>query len=121
MNRKSVLVTGSSIGLGASIIKKYASNNYDVVITYLSHKEDAIKLKEEVTSKYGVNALIVRCDISSENDIEDLKNEILNNYGKLDVLVTGLSARHRLMMLFSSVISATTGTLRCRLSHRNLY
>ena len=46
MNRKSVLVTGSSIGLGASIIKKYASNNYDVVITYLSHKEDAIKLKE---------------------------------------------------------------------------
>ena len=87
MNRKSVLVTGSSIGLGASIIKKYASNNYDVVITYLSHKEDAIKLKEEVTSKYGVNALIVRCDISSENDIENLKNEILNNYGKLDVLV----------------------------------
>lgn len=87
MNRKSVLVTGSSIGLGASIIRKYASNNYDVVITYLSHKEDAIKLKEEVTSKYGVNALIVRCDISNESDIENLKNEVLDNYGKLDVLV----------------------------------
>ena len=91
MNRKSVLVTGSSIGLGASIIRKYASNNYDVVITYLSHKEDAIKLKNEVTSKYGVNALIVKCDISNEKDIENLKNEVLDNYGKLDVLVNNAS------------------------------
>lgn len=91
MNRKSVLVTGSSIGLGSSIIRKYASNNYDVVITYLNHEDEAIKLKNEVTSKYGVNALIVKCDISNEKDIENLKNEILNNYGKLDVLVNNAS------------------------------
>lgn len=91
MNRKSVLVTGSSIGLGSSIIRKYASNNYDVVITYLSHEDEAIKLKEEVTSKYGVNALIVKCDISNESDIANLKNEVLDNYGKLDVLVNNAS------------------------------
>lgn len=91
MNRKCVLVTGSSIGLGSSIIRKYASNNYDVVITYLNHEDEAIKLKNEVTSKYGVNALIVKCDISNEKDIENLKNEILNNYGKLDVLVNNAS------------------------------
>lgn len=91
MNRKSVLVTGSSIGLGSSIIRKYASNNYDVVITYLTHEDEAIKLKNEVTSKYGVNALIVKCDISNEKDIENLKNEVLDNYGKLDVLVNNAS------------------------------
>ena len=91
MNRKSILVTGSSIGLGAAIIRKYASNNYDVVITYLSHEDEAIKLKEEVTSKYGVNALIVKCDISDEKDIENLKNEILIKFGKLDVLVNNAS------------------------------
>lgn len=91
MNRKCVLVTGSSIGLGSSIIRKYASNNYDVVITYLTHEDEAIKLKNEVTSKYGVNALIVKCDISNEKDIENLKNEVLDNYGKLDVLVNNAS------------------------------
>ena len=87
MNRKCVLVTGSSIGLGASIIKKYASNDYDVIITYNNHKEEALKLKDEIISKYKVNALVVKCDISNEKNIENLKNEILNIFGKLDVLV----------------------------------
>lgn len=91
MNRKCVLVTGSSIGLGASIIKKYASNDYDVIITYNNHKEEAWKLKDEIISKYKVNALVVKCDISNEKDIENLKNEILNIFGKLDVLVNNAS------------------------------
>ncbi|MGM9875116.1 MAG: SDR family NAD(P)-dependent oxidoreductase [Bacilli bacterium] len=91
MNRKCVLVTGSSIGLGASIIKKYASNNYDVIITYNTHKEEVLKLKDEIISKYKVNALVVKCDISNEKDIENLKNEILNIFGKLDVLINNAS------------------------------
>lgn len=91
MNRKCVLVTGSSIGLGASIIKKYASNDYDVIIAYNNHKEEALKLKNEIISKYKVNALVVKCDISNEKDIENLKNEILNIFGKLDVLVNNAS------------------------------
>lgn len=90
MNRKCVLVTGST-GLGESIIRKYASNNYDVIITYKSHKEEAIKLKEEVTNKYNINAIVVKCDISNEKDIEILKNEVLNTYGKLDVLINNAS------------------------------
>ena len=48
MNRKCVLVTGSSIGLGASIIKKYASNDYDVIITYNNQKEEAMKIKKKI-------------------------------------------------------------------------
>lgn len=90
MNRKCALVTGST-GLGEAIIKKYASNNYDVVITYNSHKDEAFKLKEEVTTKYNINAIVVKCDISNEKDIENLKNEVLNTYGKLDVLVNNAS------------------------------
>ena len=48
MNRKVVLVTGSSIGLGKCIIEKYASNNYDVVIHYLNHENEAKKLQKSL-------------------------------------------------------------------------
>ena len=40
---KTVLVTGSSSGLGKSIIEKYASNGYNTIITYLTHENEALK------------------------------------------------------------------------------
>ena len=48
MDKKTVLVTGSSIGLGASIIEKFASNNYNCVINYLTHEKEAIDLKNKL-------------------------------------------------------------------------
>ena len=43
-----VLVTGSSRGLGRSIILEYAKNGYDVVINYNNSKEEAFELKSYV-------------------------------------------------------------------------
>lgn len=91
MNKKCVLVTGSSIGLGASIIRKYASMGYNTVITYNSHKDEAIELQKEIKDKYNTESLVIKCDISKEEDIENLKNEIINKFNKLDVLVNNAS------------------------------
>ena len=91
MNKKCVLVTGSSIGLGASIIRKYASMGYNTVITYNSHKDEAIELQKEIKDKYNTESLVIKCDISKEEDIENLKNEIINKFNKLDVLVNNTS------------------------------
>lgn len=86
MKRKTVLVTGSSIGLGSAIIEKYASNNYNVIITYNNNKDEALKLNEKI-KKYNVDSLVVKCDISNENDIENMKNAITDKFGKLDILI----------------------------------
>lgn len=91
MNKKCVLVTGSSIGLGESIIRKYASMGYNTVITYNSHKDEAIELQKEIKDKYNTESLVIKCDISKEEDIENLKNEIINKFNKLDVLVNNAS------------------------------
>ena len=37
MNKKCVLVTGASSGIGSAIIYKFASNNYDVILHFNSH------------------------------------------------------------------------------------
>lgn len=91
MKRKTVLVTGSSIGLGSAIIEKYASNNYNVIINYNTNKDEAMKLKDEILSEYNIEVLIIKCDISNENDIENIKDTIINKFGKLDVLINNAS------------------------------
>ena len=76
---KTVLVTGAAKGLGASLIKEFARNNYNVIICYNTSEIDALNLKKEITN---VKVDIVKCDISNELDIINL----FNNY-KFDILI----------------------------------
>lgn len=85
--KKCVLVTGSSNGIGSEIIRKYANNGYNVVINYNNSFDDALKLKNEVVDKYGVDALLIKCDISDEIQVKSMIDEIINKFKKIDVLV----------------------------------
>ena len=86
-----VLVTGSSRGLGKSIILEYAKNGNDVIINYNNSKEEALELKHYVESTYRVKALVIHCDISKESDIDNMINEIYKELGHLDILVNNAS------------------------------
>ena len=88
---KTVLVTGSSSGLGKSIIEKYASNGYNTIITYLTHENEALEFNEYIKNKYKVKSICVKLDISEEDDIQNLYKLILNDFGKIDVLVNNAS------------------------------
>lgn len=80
------LVTGASRGIGKETILKYAKEGYDVVINYNSALEDALKVEEEA-KKYNVNTLVVKCDISNEEEVKLMTDEIKNKFGKVDILV----------------------------------
>ncbi len=84
---KTVLVTGSSIGLGSSLIKEYAKNGYNVVINYLSHEKEALELEKYIKKEYKVNTLCIKCDISNEDDIKDMFDKIINKFNKIDILI----------------------------------
>ena len=86
-----VLVTGSSRGLGRSIILEYAKNGYDVVINYNNSKEEAFELKSYVESNYKVKVLVIKCDISKESEIDSMIEEIYKEFGHLDVLINNAS------------------------------
>ncbi len=86
-----VLVTGSSRGLGRSIIVEYAKNGYDVVINYNNSKEEALELKKYVESNYKIKALVIKCDISKESEIDSMIEEIYKEFGHLDVLINNAS------------------------------
>ncbi len=86
MEKKVVLITGSSRGIGASTALKFAKEGYDVVINYKDSYSEAEKIKDEVV-KYGSDTLTIQADMSNEEDINNMVNKVIERYGHIDVLV----------------------------------
>ncbi len=84
---KVVLVTGSSRGIGRATITEFAKKGYDVVINYKNSEKEATELKEQLQSDYNIKAITVRADIANENDVKNMVDNIIKEFGKIDVLV----------------------------------
>lgn len=84
---KVVLITGASRGIGRATAIKFASQGYDVVINYNSSEKKANQLKELLEKEYNVNAIIYKADVSNEQEVKEMVNNVINKYGKIDSLV----------------------------------
>ena len=75
--KNTVLISGSSRGLGASIAKTFYENNYDVAINYYKSQEKALALAKEL----GPKAKIYRADVSDINQVTEMIYQIKNDFG----------------------------------------
>ena len=91
MCMKTVLITGASRGIGASIALEFAKNNYNVVISYNSSKCEGEKVKEYIEKNYKVKCWMVKCDISSEIEVSHMVDLSLKEFGNIDVLINNAS------------------------------
>lgn len=87
MERKVVLVTGGSRGIGKAIVTDFANKGYNVVINYRNQDSEAQKLKEKLEKLYEIKALTIKADISNENEVKNMVELIIKEFGKIDVLV----------------------------------
>ena len=84
--RKVVLVTGGSRGIGKETAKVYAENGYNVAINYVSDKTDVEGIKKEFQDM-GVKCLMVKADVSNREEVEKMVEEVISEFDKIDVLV----------------------------------
>ena len=84
---KTVLVTGSSRGLGKSTIIKFAENGYNVVINYNNSEKVAYELQKYIEDNFKVGVLTVKADVGNENDVKEMFNIIIDKFGSIDVVV----------------------------------
>ena len=86
MNKKTVLITGASRGIGRAIAKLFAENNYNVVINYNKSENEAKELQNYLTNK-GYSARIFKADVSNVNEVNSLVNYTIGQFEKIDVLI----------------------------------
>ncbi|MBQ9018742.1 MAG: 3-oxoacyl-ACP reductase FabG [Bacilli bacterium] len=103
MSKTVVLVTGSNRGIGAACIKAFAEAGANVVINYCHHEEEALRLKQEVEKEYNVEALVIKCDVSDNEQVENMVNEIVDYYGGIDILVNNAGVSRDSLLLDKTV------------------
>lgn len=86
MSEKLALVTGGSRGIGKAIALELAKAKYDVVINYAGNVDAANATVEELKA-LGVDAEAYKFDISNNEETAKAVSEIIEKYGRIDVLV----------------------------------
>lgn len=86
LSGKVILVTGASRGIGRAIAIELASKGAAIAINYSKDDEGAKVTLENVIKNGGYGKLFKK-DISNYNNCRELMDEVIETFGKLDVLV----------------------------------
>lgn len=84
--KKVAIITGGSRGIGKEIAKKFAKENYNLVINYVSEKTNTEELKKEFEA-LGAEVLFIKTNVTSYEECEKMAKDAINKFGKIDVLV----------------------------------
>lgn len=83
---KVALVTGGARGIGAETVKKFAQEQYTVIINYRNSREQAEQLKNELVAG-GSDVHLYCADVSNVQQVTEMFDWVAKYFKKLDVLV----------------------------------
>ena len=81
LDGKIALVTGASSGIGAQTVKLFSSLGAKVIAA--ARREDRL---QDLANQYP-NVMAVKCDVGVEADCKNVVDTIINEYGKIDILI----------------------------------
>ena len=79
------VITGAARGIGRAIALAFVGEGAKVALVDIN-SELLERLREEIVHQGG-EALSVPCDISKNSDVKEMVNQVLNTFGRIDVLV----------------------------------
>jgi len=93
MKDKVVIVTGASSGIGKALAEEFSDRGAKVVI--VARSEEKLDQLKEILKKKNLNVLIVKADVSDEDDCEKIISETVKHFGTIDILINnaGISMR----------------------------
>ncbi len=86
--KKVVLITGGSRGIGKQVALRFAKQGFNVVINYVSDKTDTESLEKEIKEQnQNIDVLLIKSDVTSYEASEKMIKQVIEKFGKIDVLV----------------------------------
>ncbi len=101
-NKKNVLITGGTRGIGKAIALKFAQEGYNLIINYVSDRTDIKKLEEEFI-KYNVDVLFIKADVSNFEECKKMVDKSIEKFGTIDVLINNAGITKDNLLLRMSV------------------
>lgn len=100
LNSKNIIITGASRGIGKGIAKLFAQQGANIAFTYLSSDKKAQNLELELEA-YGTKVKGFKSDASNFISSQKLVNDVLKEFGSIDVLVNnaGITKDNLLMRM----------------------
>jgi NAD(P)-dependent dehydrogenase (short-subunit alcohol dehydrogenase family) len=90
---KVAAITGGDSGIGRATAIAFAREGADVAIIYLNEHRDAEETKDLV-EKEGTRCLTIAIDLSEERNCKDAIQKVIDEFGKLDILVNNAAEQH---------------------------
>ncbi|CEH28571.1 Oxidoreductase, short chain dehydrogenase/reducta se family protein [Aneurinibacillus migulanus] len=90
---KVALITGGDSGIGRAVAIAYAKEGADICIMYLEADSDAQETKRQIEQE-GRRCLTIAGDIGDEKFCQDSIQKVINEFGRLDVLVNNAGEQH---------------------------
>lgn len=84
--KKTVLITGSSRGIGRAIALKLAEQDYNIVVNYKERKDKADEVIDLIRAK-GRDCIAIKADVSDYSQVEKMFDETFTRFGKVDILI----------------------------------
>jgi len=82
-----VLVTGSSRGLGAEMVKAFDARDAHCVVNYVADPDGTNKTDATNVSAALREPLVIECDVTKPDQVEAMMKTIAEKFGGLDILV----------------------------------
>lgn len=99
---KTAIITGATRGIGKGIAEVFAQNGCNIAFTYASSVEKA-KILEEELNKTGIKAKGYQSDASDYEAAQKLVNDVLEEFGQIDVVINNAGITKDNLLLRMSV------------------
>jgi len=86
---KTILITGSSSGIGRATALRFAENGFNVIVNYLNNQNGAEEVVAEI-QKMGAKAIAIKADVTKEDEVKKLIELIVKEFGTIDILVNNV-------------------------------